>query len=104
MARSERDNTWDGRHSRIKNIQDPKEDQDAVTLHRIKENKEGLIKVLTETGEEQQKAINTLYDTHKQNLTGQYQTYKGNLENIKTNIEQLYEIIKSSSANKFKTM
>ena len=46
-----------------KNIQDPKEDQDVLTLHWAKENKEGLLKALTETGEEQQKVINTLYDT-----------------------------------------
>lgn len=104
MARSERDNTWDGRYSRIKNIQDPKEDQDVLTLHWAKENKEGLLKALTETSEEQQKAINNLCDTQKQNLTGQYQTYKENIENIKTNIEQLYENIKTTSKTEKETL
>ena len=104
MARSERDNTWDGRYSRIKNIQDPKEDQDVLTLHWAKENKESLLKALTETSEEQQKAINNLCDTQKQNLTGQYQTYKENIENIKTNIEQLYENIKTTSKTEKETI
>ena len=104
MARSERDNTWDGRYSRIKNIQDPKEDQDVLTLHWAKENKESLLKALTKTSEEQQKAINNLCDTQKQNLTGQYQTYKGNIENIKTNIEQLYEEIKTTSKTEKETL
>ena len=104
MARSERDNTWDGRYSRIKNIQDPEEDQDVLTLHWAKENKEGLLKALTKTSEEQQKAINNLCDTQKQNLTGQYQTYKGNIENIKTNIEQLYEEIKTTSKTEKETL
>ena len=87
-----------------KNIQDPKEDQDVLTLHWAKENKESLLKALTKTSEEQQKAINNLCDTQKQNLTGQYQTYKGNIENIKTNIEQLYEDIKTTSKTEKETI
>lgn len=54
---------WDARFKRMKNLLDPKEDGDAVTLRYINNSRDGIIGAITTTGDTQIKRVTTTGDT-----------------------------------------
>ncbi len=57
LTTDDKDGVWDARFNKIKNLLDPTEDGDAVTLHYITQNQDSLINKLNTTGDANNKAI-----------------------------------------------
>ena len=69
LAKDTNDGVWDARYNRIKNLLDPKEPGDAVTLSYIVANQTSLINALKATGKEQNDSIVSTGNTQNTRLT-----------------------------------
>lgn len=69
LAQDTNDGVWDARYNRIKNLLDPKEPGDAVTLSYIVANQTSLLNALKATGKEQNDSIVATGNTQNIRLT-----------------------------------
>ena len=69
LAQDTNDGVWDARYNRIKNLLDPKDPGDAVTLSYIVANQTSLINALKATGKEQNESIVSTGNTQNTRLT-----------------------------------
>lgn len=69
LAQDTNDGVWDARYNRIKNLLDPKEPGDAVTLSYIVANQTSLLTALRTTGKEQNDSIVSTGNTQNTRLT-----------------------------------
>ena len=69
LAQDTTDGVWDARYNRIKNLLDPSESGDAVTLNYITKNQSSLLNQLTSTGATQNASIVSTGDTQNARLT-----------------------------------
>nr|CAI9750344.1 tail fiber protein [Autographiviridae sp.] len=69
LAQDTNDGVWDARYNRIKNLLDPKDPGDAVTLSYIVANQTSLINALKATGKEQNDSIVSTGNTQNTRLT-----------------------------------
>lgn len=60
---------WDARFKRLKNLLDPKDDGDAVTLRYINDNRDGIITNITNMGNTQVVRVNTTGNTQNDRIT-----------------------------------
>ena len=65
---------WDARFKRMKNLLDPKDEGDAVTLRYIDNNKDGIINAISSTGDAQVKRVTTTGDTQTKRVTDEGDT------------------------------
>ena len=69
LAQDTNDGVWDARYNRIKNLLDPQEPGDAVTLAYIVANQTSLLTALKATGKEQNESIVSTGNTQNTRLT-----------------------------------
>lgn len=69
---------WDARFKRMKNLLDPKDDGDAMTLRYAKNTTNGMITNITNTGDTQVKRVTTTGDTQTKRVTDE-----GNTQNTR---------------------
>lgn len=69
LAQDTNDGVWDARYNRIKNLLEPKEPGDAVTLSYIVANQTSLLTALRTTGKEQNDSIVSTGNTQNTRLT-----------------------------------
>lgn len=69
LAQDTTDGVWDARYNRIKNLLDPSESGDAVTLNYITKNQSSLLNQLTSTGAAQNASIVSTGDAQNTRLT-----------------------------------
>ena len=74
------DNIWDARYNKIKNLLDPTDPGDAVTLNYITKNKDSLINQLNATGDNQNTLLIATGDTQNARLV-----HTGNTQNARLN-------------------
>lgn len=65
---------WDARFKRVKNLLDPKDDGDAMTLRYAKNTTNGMITNITNTGDTQVKRVTTTGDTQTKRVTDEGDT------------------------------
>lgn len=65
---------WDARFKRMKNLLDPKDDGDAMTLRYAKNTTNGMITNITNTGDAQVKRVTTTGDTQTKRVTDEGDT------------------------------
>lgn len=65
---------WDARFKRMKNLLDPKDDGDAMTLRYAKNTTNGMITNITNTGDTQVKRVTTTGDTQTKRVTDEGDT------------------------------
>ena len=69
LSKDTADNIWDARFNKIKNLLDPTEPGDAVTLNYITKEQTSLLTQLNATGDSQNKRLTTTGDTQNKRLT-----------------------------------
>ena len=74
---------WDARFKRMKNLLDPKEDGDAVTLRYINNSRDGIIGAITATGDTQVKRVTTTGDTQEARVVSTGNTYVDTMTGLK---------------------
>ena len=74
---------WDARFKRMKNLLDPKEDGDAVTLRYINNSRDGIIGAITATGDTQVKRVTTTGDTQDARVVSTSNTYVNTMTGLK---------------------
>lgn len=68
LSKDTADNVWDARYNKIKNLLDPTDPGDAVTLNYITKNKDSLINQLNATGANQNTLLIATGNTHNARL------------------------------------
>lgn len=74
---------WDARFKRMKNLLDPKEVGDAVTLRYLNNNRDGIIGAITATGDTQVKRVTTTGDTQEARVVSTGNTYVETMTGLK---------------------
>lgn len=74
---------WDARFKRMKNLLDPKDDGDAVTLRYINNSRDGIIGAITSTGDTQVKRVTTTGDTQDARVVSTGNTYVETMTGLK---------------------
>lgn len=74
---------WDARFKRMKNLLDPKEDGDAVTLRYINNSRDGIIGAITATGDVQTNRVITEGDTQEARVVSTGNTYVETMTGMK---------------------
>lgn len=74
---------WDARFKRMKNLLDPKEDGDAVTLRYINNSRDGIIGAITATGDTQVKRVTTTGDTQDARIVSTGNKYVETMTGLK---------------------
>lgn len=69
LSKDSTDNIWDARYNKIKNLLDPTEPRDAVTLSYITKNQDSLLTQLNNTGAAQNASIVSTGDAQNKRLT-----------------------------------
>lgn len=80
LSKDTADNIWDARYNKIKNLLDPTEPGDAVTLRYITANKDALINQLNATGDSQNTRLINTGNTQNASLV-----HAGNTQNARLN-------------------
>ena len=80
LSKDTADNVWDARFNKIKNLLDPTDPGDAVTLNYITKNKDSLINQLNATGDNQNTLLIATGDTQNARLV-----HTGNTQNSRLN-------------------
>ena len=80
LSKDTADNVWDARFNKIKNLLDPTDPGDAVTLNYITKNKDSLINQLNATGDNQNTLLIATGDTQNARLV-----HTGNTQNARLN-------------------
>lgn len=74
---------WDARFKRMKNLLDPNEEGDAVTLRYLNNNRDGIIGAITSTGDVQTKRVITEGDTQEARVVSTGNTYVDTMTELK---------------------
>lgn len=74
---------WDARFKRMKNLLDPKEDGDVVTLHYIKNNRDGILTEITNAGALQVKNVTVEGDKQDARVTSTGTSYVNTMTGLK---------------------
>ena len=80
LAKDTTDNIWDARYNKIKNLLDPTDPGDAVTLRYITQNEDDLINQLNATGDNQNTRLISTGNTQNASLV-----HTGNTQNSRLN-------------------
>ena len=80
LSKDTADNIWDARYNKIKNLLDPTDPGDAVTLHYITKNQNSLINQLNATGDSQNTRLISTGNTQNASLV-----HTGNTQNSRLN-------------------
>ena len=74
---------WDARFKRMKNLLDPKEDGDVVTLRYVNNSRDGIITSINNTGDTQVKRVTTTGDTQDARVVSTGNTYVETMTGLK---------------------
>lgn len=74
---------WDARFKRMKNLLDPKEDGDAVTLRYANNSRDGIIASINNTGDTQVNRVTTTGDTQDARVVSTGNTYVNTMTGLK---------------------
>lgn len=69
LSKDTADNVWDARYNKIKNLLDPEDPGDAVTLNYITKHKDSIVNMLTTTGDNQNARLKATGDAQNARLT-----------------------------------
>lgn len=83
LSKDTTDNVWDARYNKIKNLLDPTEPGDAVTLHYITKNQTSLLTQLNNTGAAQNASIVATGDSQNKRLTDTGNAYVSTMTTLK---------------------
>lgn len=83
LSKDTTDNVWDARYNKIKNLLDPTEPGDAVTLSYITKNQTGLLTQLNNTGAAQNASIVSTGDTQNKRVTDTGNAYVSTMTTLR---------------------
>ena len=83
LSKDTTDNVWDARYNKIKNLLDPTEPGDAVTLHYITKNQTGLLTQLNNAGAAQNASIVSTGNAQNKRLTDTGNTYVSTMTTLR---------------------
>lgn len=99
LSKDTTDNVWDARYNKIKNLLDPTEPGDAVTLSYITKNQTGLLTQLNNTGAAQNASIVSTGDTQNKRVTDTGNAYVSTMTTLRD-----ATIAKATEANNSATL
>lgn len=83
LSKDTTDNIWDARYNKIKNLLDPTEPGDAVTLNYITKKQTGLLTQLNTTGDTQNKRLLATGDTQNTRLVATGDSYVSTMTTLR---------------------
>lgn len=86
LSKDTADNVWDARFNKIKNLLDPTEPGDAVTLRYIKANQDSLLNQLKNTGETQNERLIATGDAQNTRLVTTGNSYVSTMTTLKDTV------------------
>lgn len=83
LSKDTTDNIWDARYNKIKNLLDPTDPGDAVTLSYITKKQTGLLTQLNTTGDAQNSRLTSTGDAQNKRLTDTVDSYVATMTTLK---------------------
>ena len=100
LSKDATDNVWDARYNKIKNLLDPTEPGDAVTLSYITKNQDSLLTQLRNTGAAQNSSIVSTGDSQNARLTSTGDTQDKRLNALGQKYVDLMTTLKDTATTK----
>lgn len=97
LALDSTDGNWDARYTKIKNVYDPTDPNDVVTLHYITKNKDAIINLLKAEGDRQIAREIAEGDTQVARIQGVGNEYVANMTEIRNTTEGFKDNAKASA-------